>query len=47
MLSNYKCNIENIDKWLNTYKNHYIYWIGITKKDDIEVTIYYRKEKEI
>ncbi len=47
LLSNYKCNIENIDKWLNTYKNHHIYWIGITKKDDIEVTIYYRKEKEI
>lgn len=44
LLSNYKCNIENIDKWLNTYKNHYIYWIGITKKDDIEVTIYYRNE---
>jgi hypothetical protein len=41
-LSNYKCNIENIDKWLNTYKNYYIYWIGITKKDDIEVAIYYR-----
>jgi hypothetical protein len=46
LLSNYKCNIETIDKWLNTYKNHYIYWIGITKKDDIEITIYYRKEKE-
>ena len=46
LLSNYKCNIENIDKWLNTYKNHYIYWIGITKKDDIEVTIYYRNKKE-
>ena len=42
LLSNYKCNIENIDKWLNTYKNYYIYWIGITKKDDIEVAIYYR-----
>ena len=34
LLSNYKCNIENIDKWLNTYKNYYIYWIGITKKDE-------------
>lgn len=45
LLSNYKCNIENIDKWLNTYKNHYIHWIGISKKDDIEVTIYYRDEE--
>ena len=46
LLTNYNCNIKNIDKWLNTYKNHYIYWIGITKKDALEVTIYYRKEKE-
>jgi len=46
LLTNYNCNIETIDKWLNTYKNHYIYWIGITKKDALEVTIYYRKEKE-
>jgi hypothetical protein len=43
LLQFYNCNIDNLDSWLEKNKNYYIYWIGITKKDNIEVTIYYRK----
>jgi len=43
LLQFYKCNVDNLDSWLEKNKNYYIYWIGITKKDNVEVTIYYRK----
>jgi hypothetical protein len=43
LLKLFNCNTTNINSWIQNNKEQYIYWIGITKKNNqFEITFYYR-----